>query len=58
MNKTETLRALRIECRDGFYIVCVGDGLTFRAFSGSVSEKAAKTSRAAIRRDPSAYGIA
>lgn len=61
MTANQTARALRIEFRrdsiSAGYFVCVGSGLTFRAFGMSVTEKAAKAHRAAIRKNPAAYGI-
>jgi hypothetical protein len=59
MTKANTLRALRIEFDKSasLYMVCAGSGMTYRAFGCAVSEKAAKSLRASIRRDPAAYGI-
>lgn len=59
MTKTQTLKALRIEpgpVTRLFYVV-VGKAETYRCFSASVSEKAAKRSRANIRKNPADYGI-
>lgn len=59
MSKTALLRALRIDFdkESGFYMVCVGSGLTYRAFSSCWTEGGAKRVRAEIRRSPAAYGI-
>lgn len=61
MTKTQTLRQLRVDfVRDDLgtgYCVCVGEGLSYRAFSMSVSLKAGNRSRAAIRKDPAGHGI-
>lgn len=62
VSKTATLRALRVEHKKddlgSAYLVYVGEGATRRTFSASTSEAAAIRSRADIRRDPAAYGIA
>lgn len=59
MTKTETLKSLRIQRENvgDNFIVCAGSGSTYRAFSISTSEKAAKKSRADIRKNPESYGI-
>jgi len=65
MTKTQILKALRIERNQsadacfpcGDFMVCCGEGATFRSFSISSGQKAAEKSRADIRKNPEAYGI-
>ena len=60
MTKTQILKALRIEAPtkgEKVYFIAVGSGVTYRVFGAAVNEKAAKTLRASIRRNPEYYGI-
>lgn len=58
-SKTAVLKGLSIEHdkATGLNMVCFREGSAYFAFGCGVSDKAAKTLRAEIRRDPAAYGI-